>query len=347
MDLQTRIRAILLMGEFKSPTLVIRALAREGLSQVPTIAAISNLYNKFCSFGTVLDLPHTGRPRIPDEESTELIETILQEKPKSTLTELSAATGLCRETVRCRIKDNLGLKSYKIQILQELCDEDYDRRVEMAEILLPKLQDPALKHLIFFSDEAIFHLSGRVHKQNCRIWGYEKPVEVTTEPLHSPKINVWCAVSSNCIIGPFFFEDSTVNGQNYLKMLEEYLYPILLRKRIHRRVVFQQDGAPPHYDKRVRDWLTEKFPGRWIGRRGAIEWAPRSPDLSPVDFFLWGYLKQKVYSTPIPNMTVLKQRITEYIQLIEPDVLESVFVNLVKRLELVKEQNGRHIEQLL
>lgn len=48
---------------------------------------------------------------------------------------------------------------------------------------------------------------------------------------------------------------------------------------------FQQDGAPPHYAMPVRNWLNERFPGKWIGRRGAIEWPPRSPDLTPLDFF--------------------------------------------------------------
>ena len=64
-------------------------------------------------------------------------------------------------------------------------------------------------------------------------------------------------------------------------MLEEYLYPILIRKRIHRRIIFQQDGAPAHYETRVRQWLNQKFPGKWIGRRGSIEWAQISPDLTP------------------------------------------------------------------
>lgn len=347
LDLKTRIRIVLLMAELKSTTLVIRALKSEGMDKPPTRWAIEDLYDKFCSFGTVLDLPRSGRPKISSEESTDLIAEILEENPRSTLTQLSASTSLSRSTIQRRIKKEIGLKPYKIQILQELFEEDYDMRVEMAEVLIPLLQDPALKDLIFFSDEANFHLSGRVHKQNCRIWAEEKPIEVDTEPLHSPKIIVWCAMSSKCIIGPFFFEESTVNGQNYLKMLQEYLNPILVRKRIQRRVIFQQDGAPPHFDRKVREWLNQKFPGKWIGRRGPIEWAPRSPDLTPLDFFLWGYLKQKVYSTPVPNLAELKRRITEHIELIEPDVLESVFFNLEKRLFLVKEKNGRHIEHLI
>jgi hypothetical protein len=36
-------------------------------------------------------------------------------------------------------------------------------------------------------------------------------------------------------------------------------------------------------------------PGQWIGRRGAVEYPPRSPDLTPLDFYLWGTLKDMAY----------------------------------------------------
>ncbi|KAJ4432435.1 hypothetical protein ANN_21054 [Periplaneta americana] len=49
---------------------------------------------------------------------------------------------------------------------------------------------------------------------------------------------------------------------------------------------FQQNGATPHYGRRVMDFLNQMFPGRWIRRKGNIEWPARSPDLNPLDFFL-------------------------------------------------------------
>ncbi|CAH1986618.1 unnamed protein product [Acanthoscelides obtectus] len=58
------------------------------------------------------------------------------------------------------------------------------------------------------------------------------------------------------------------------------------RRYIANRLMFQQDGAPPHYVLRVRQYLDQTFPDRWIGRRGVNEWPPRSPDLSPLDFFM-------------------------------------------------------------
>jgi hypothetical protein len=48
---------------------------------------------------------------------------------------------------------------------------------------------------------------------------------------------------------------------------------------------FQQNGAPPHYGVNVRRFLDNQFERRWIGRRGPMEWPPRSPDLTPLDFF--------------------------------------------------------------
>ena len=60
--------------------------------------------------------------------------------------------------------------------------------------------------------------------------------------------------------------------------------------------IFQQDGAPPHWKLSVRAYLNENLPGRWIGRAGnddsvLLKWPPRSSDLTPCDFFLWGYVK--------------------------------------------------------
>ena len=50
----------------------------------------------------------------------------------------------------------------------------------------------------------------------------------------------------------------------------------------------QRDGAPPHYHPDVHAYLDDNLPGHWIGGGGPIEFPPRSPDLTPLDFCLWG-----------------------------------------------------------
>ena len=79
-------------------------------------------------------------------------------------------------------------------------------------------------------------------------------------------------------------------------MLKTKLWPLLRNRQGVNELLFQQYGASPHYGLSVRQWLNDHFPSRWISRRGPTEWPPRSPDLSPPDFFLWGVLKDKVFS---------------------------------------------------
>ncbi|EFN63727.1 hypothetical protein EAG_00069, partial [Camponotus floridanus] len=54
---------------------------------------------------------------------------------------------------------------------------------------------------------------------------------------------------------------------------------------------FMHDGAPAHFSRIAREFLTATYGDRWIGRGGSHLWPARSPDLNPLDYFLWGYLK--------------------------------------------------------
>ena len=87
----------------------------------------------------------------------------------------------------------------------------------------------------------------------------------------------------------------TVNGENYLEILCEVVVPQLQTKPNFDELFFQQDGTSPHYALRVRDYLNKVFTQRWFGRTGSIEWPPCSPDLTPMDFFFWGVVKNKEY----------------------------------------------------
>jgi hypothetical protein len=72
---------------------------------------------------------------------------------------------------------------------------------------------------------------------------------------------------------------------------------------------FLQDSTPPHYGVDVHLFLNNIFPSRWIGRRGSIEWPAKSPDLSPLDFFLCGHLKIKIYKEKPQNLQDLETKL--------------------------------------
>jgi hypothetical protein len=63
------------------------------------------------------------------------------------------------------------------------------------------------------------------------------------------------------------------------------------------------------YDICVSHWLERQFLDHWIARRCPMEWPPRSPDLTPLNFYLWGHLKAMVYQVKIQNIDHLEERI--------------------------------------
>jgi len=98
------------------------------------------------------------------------------------------------------------------------------------------------------------------------------------------KENVWCGVTSEKVYGPFFFEEETVRAVNYLDMIEQYVVPQLQQDGILDTIIYQQDGAPPHWAIIVRKQLNHIFNDRWCGHDGPIPWPPNIPDLTPPDF---------------------------------------------------------------
>ena len=119
------------------------------------------------------------------------------------------------------------------------------------------------------------------------------------------------------------------------------------RKRLNNKMIFKQDEALPHFSK-VRTWLNEKFNGRWIGRSGLISWAPRSPDSTPLDFFfLWRYIKTKVYKTMVNDTADLKETIEQGIKTIKMRHWKMFFMVSDKDSKFVLIVNGDTFEQKL
>ena len=160
--------------------------------------------------------------------------------------------------------------------------------------------------------------------------------------------SVWGGIVGNYLIGPYFF-NGTVNGERYLDFLQNQLQNFLddVPLEIIRRLCFQQDGAPPHYAAIVRDFLDQEYVNRWIGGGGPITWPPRSPNLTKLDFFLWGYVKELVYHEPPTTMENMQDRIRVAFQLVNNQMLTKVEDSFVKRLRSCIHQNGQHIEHVL
>jgi len=96
----------------------------------------------------------------------------------------------------------------------------------------------------------------------------------------------------------------------------------------------------------VTTFLDETFPGRWVGSGGPTAWPPRSPDLTPLDFFCMGFIKDVVYRRKVRVLADLRQHtsIIEAVELITPHMLINTWQELKYRLDICLATTGAHIE---
>ncbi|GFU44753.1 DUF4817 domain-containing protein [Trichonephila clavipes] len=219
-------------------------------------------------------------------------------------------------------KDNLVALHFKY-------DQARRRFVEWAQNEIAIVPD--FHKRILFSDEAHFWLNGYVNKQNCRIWSEANPQVYVETPLHPEKLTIWCALWAGGIIGPYFFKNDeghnvTVNGDWYRAMITNFFIPELNNHDVQ-ELWFQQDGAIGHTARATIDLLKDTFGNRLISRFGPVNWPPRSCDLTPLDYFLWSYVKSLVYADKPQTLDHLEDNIRRVIADIRPQMLEKVIEN--------------------
>ena len=185
-----------------------------------------------------------------------------------------------------------------MQRVQHLGPGHFSQRLKFCKWLSGSRQ---LHRYILFTDEAQFNRDGFNNTHNSHVWADENP-HATVESNFQLRfsVNVWCAVLYDQLIGPFVLE-GRLTGEAYLRFLHEELPRLLEDVSLNKRgrMYCQHDGAPPHSSREVRNFLNSRFSGRWIGRGSPHHWPARSPDLSPLDYCVWGWMKELVYSEKV------------------------------------------------
>ena len=139
----------------------------------------------------------------------------------------------------------------------------------------------------------------------------------------------------------------TVNQENYCHVIKKFTACLRGRRFDLKKLWFQQDGATPHTAVETRKLLSEKFEDRLISLKASHIWAPHSPDLSPLDFFLWGYAKDNVYKNKPTSISELKQEITMFMRAISADTCKAVIQNFAVRVRECLLHHGNHIEHVI
>lgn len=360
-------RAFLVKCYYECDSNERRALQRyrsvRGIRRGPmTPQGLRKMMAKFEATGLLSVAPGRGR-KPASVETEEVVALAVEEATMESTHGTCSVRAVARRmdvpwsTVYKIVRKVLQFYPYKIKHVQELQRNDPAARESFALEFLARMEvDEHWPWNILWTDEAHFYLNGDVNTHNCRIWAKQIPHVIYPVPLHSPKVTVWCGMTASFIIGPFFFEEQstagpvtcTVTAARLASMLSRFVIPELQQRGILDTTIFMQDGAPPHIGTCVTQLLKQHFTNeRIIGRTFPTSWPPRSPDLNPCDFWLWGYLKSTVYGDNPHNLAELKDAIHRHVRNIPPDMLRATVENAVLRFNLLSENGGRHIEHAL
>lgn len=315
----------------------------------PNPRAFQKVLKRFTDTGTVQRAKRVRtKPVLTAGNELQVLEAAV-ENPVNSVREISRNTDISMRSVHRTLK-KYKFHPFKIQLHQELQPQDFQTRQIFCMWAINKIdQDDSYIMRVLFSDESTFHKNGVVNRHNSHYYADENP-HIMRIGNHQQRwsLNVWGGILGEHLLGPYFF-DGNLNGNNYLRFLRDDLFELLENVPLaaRRQMVFQHDGAPAHNSRAIREYLDEKFPDSWIGRGGPARWPPRSPDLTPLDFFLWGYIKNEVYRTVPTTAEDMRERIRTAFRDVSQEVLRAVSRACESKLRLCLQREGRHFEHLV
>lgn len=241
-----------------------------------------------------------------------------------------------------------GLYPYHIMRVQEILPPDCEKRMEFCQWLQRNNRSN-----ILWTDESTFTRVGLFNIHNAHNWCIGNPRDVRPDHFqHKVSVNVWAGLLNEELLGPVFLDH--LNADTYLQFLQTVLPELLAEVPVisRRFMYFQQDGAPAHYSRVAREYLDQQYPGRWIGRGGPVAWPPRSPDLTPLDFHVWGRAKDLVYGHDghtIRTAAQLRERIIRAFDIMRSDrqVLRKVRRHCVARANVCVQEDGGYVQHLM
>lgn len=252
--------------------------------------------------------------------------------------------------------------AYHLQPVQHLLQSDFEKRLNFCKWLLNKYEENSeFVQKILWTDEARFSRKGIFNRRNLHIWAHENPHGKRPHRFQQEfSVNVWLGIIGKYVCGPFILPER-LNSTNFVNFLEENLFTLLedVPLDVRNNSWFQMDGAPAHFGQLVSNWLKNKYDRRLIKRltnseerdnsEGPISWPPRSPDLNPLDYYIWGHLKNEVYSVEITSKNHLIERLMNACSNLkqrENEILRGV-KSIINRCEKCVEVGGGHFEQFL
>lgn len=310
-------------------------------------AKFKRMEENFIQFGSIRKVKRIRQKQVVDVENNEVnVLANFEHNPHGSIRSCAKDSGLSYYGVQAILKKH-KMHPFSLEFVQQLLPGDNLRRINFCEGMLVKIQEDRnfLKRIIW-TDEAKFDREGIVNRRNWHYWAAENPhFKRSISSQYKFSFNVFCLVMDNQV--KFQIYNEPLTSLKYLEILRTTVSDFLddLPLNVRQNAWYQLDGAPAHSTNEVYHELTETFQDRWYGRNGPWLWPARSPDLTPLDFFVWGTIKNQVYRNAIETKEELLNKVRNAFQLLpEYQIQKACTTEINNRLLNCLRQNGGHFE---
>ena len=229
-------------------------------------------------------------------KSQQCIQPSVREAPSTSIPRSSQQLNISETSLRLILHKDLGYRHTKSNWFKSWSQLTIQCVfVSLSRLAVDLKKTPILaKKKISFSDEAHYDLGWHVNKQNCCIWGPENPHAYIEKPMHPKRVTVWCEFWPRGIIGPLFWKWARSGRYCQWWSFSGHFERIFVHKNwsgaYWQHLVSTGWGYQPHSRSYTRCFT----PGFLKIALSAAP--PRSCDLTPLNYYLRGAIKDKSYA---------------------------------------------------
>lgn len=291
--------------------------------------------------GSTKDRVKSGRPRSARTPAAiKVVRERIRRNMNRSIRKTAADLNVSIRTAHNIMTKDLGYKPYKKRKVHGLTEATTKKRLDRSKLILSRHAGQEF----VFSDEKLFVLQQPHNAQNDRLWAPTlasiPPSQINIPRFQSAaSVMVWGAVSRRGKLPLVFIEKNVKINAAYYKteVLEKVVAPALRGLYGNDHYVFQQDGAPAHTANIVQAWCRENL----TDFLDKTLWPPSSPDLNPLDFYVWSYMLAKQSEHRVSTMDQFKKLISKIWDEMPMDQVRAACDSFEKRLKLVVKHKGR------